>query len=103
MPETASWDEVVAAFAEHGHSRMPVYRETLDEIVGMVLIKDVFAHLASGKPPKDWSCCCASDGTTDTPHHCTIPSNRTAPLPAGPFHSTVMRQAPAIAKSPVAL
>src|SRR5690348_13540229 len=22
----ASWDEVVAAFAEHGHSRMPVYR-----------------------------------------------------------------------------
>jgi magnesium and cobalt transporter len=55
VPETASWDEVVAAFAEHGHSRMPVYRDTLDEIVGMVLIKDVFAHLASGKPPKDWT------------------------------------------------
>jgi magnesium and cobalt transporter len=46
VPVTASWDEVVAAFAEHGHSRMPVYRETLDEIVGMVLIKDVFVHLA---------------------------------------------------------
>ncbi|MCZ8171686.1 MAG: CBS domain-containing protein, partial [Brevundimonas sp.] len=55
VPETASWDEVVSAFAEHGHSRMPVYRETLDEIVGMVLIKDVFKHLASGKPPKDWT------------------------------------------------
>ena len=55
MPETASWDEVVAAFAEHGHSRMPVYRDTLDEIVGMVLIKDVFVHLANGKPPKDWN------------------------------------------------
>ncbi len=55
VPETASWDEVVAAFAEHGHSRMPVYRDTLDEIVGMVLIKDVFTHLASGKPPKDWT------------------------------------------------
>jgi CBS domain containing-hemolysin-like protein len=55
VPETASWDEVVAAFAEHGHSRMPVYRETLDEIIGMVLIKDVFKHLATGKPPKDWT------------------------------------------------
>ncbi len=55
VPVSASWDEVVAAFAEHGHSRMPVYRETLDEVVGMVLIKDVFTHLASGKPPKDWN------------------------------------------------
>lgn len=55
VPETASWDEVVSAFAEHGHSRMPVYRDSLDEIVGMVLIKDVFKHLASGKPPKDWT------------------------------------------------
>ena len=55
VPETATWEEVVSAFAEHGHSRMPVYRDTLDEIVGMVLIKDVFKHLASGKPPKDWN------------------------------------------------
>lgn len=55
VPETASWEDVVAAFADHGHSRMPVYRDTLDEIVGMVLIKDVFKHLASGKPPKDWT------------------------------------------------
>lgn len=55
VPLTASWDEVVAAFSEHGHSRMPVYRDTLDEIVGMVLIKDVFVHLAAGKPPKDWT------------------------------------------------
>ena len=55
VPETASWEDVVSAFSEHGHSRMPVYRETLDEIVGMVLIKDVFKHLASGKPPKDWT------------------------------------------------
>ena len=51
----ASWDELVAAFAEHGHSRMPVYRETLDEVIGMVLIKDVFAHLAQGKVPRDWT------------------------------------------------
>ena len=54
LPASASWDEVIAAFAEHGHSRLPVYGETLDEIIGMVLIKDVFALLAAGKVPKDW-------------------------------------------------
>lgn len=55
VPETATWEEVVSAFAEHGHSRMPVYRDSLDEIVGMVLIKDVFKFLAGGKQPKDWT------------------------------------------------
>ncbi|WP_309753835.1 hemolysin family protein [Novosphingobium sp.] len=55
IPRTASWDEVVSAFAQHGHSRLPVYTETLDEIIGMVLIKDVFPLLAAGKPPKDWT------------------------------------------------
>lgn len=55
LPAAASWAEVVAAFAEHGHSRMPVYGETLDEILGMIHIKDVFPFLASGQPPPgDW-------------------------------------------------
>ncbi|RJY08049.1 hemolysin family protein [Aurantiacibacter aquimixticola] len=52
----ASWDEMVAAFAEHGISRMPVYQGQLDEVIGMMHIKDVFAYLASGeKPPEEWS------------------------------------------------
>jgi CBS domain containing-hemolysin-like protein len=54
ISESATWEEVVEAFADHGHSRLPVYRDTLDEIVGMVLIKDVFPLLASGKAPRDW-------------------------------------------------
>ena len=55
LPAAASWHEVVAAFAEHGHSRMPVYGETLDDGVGLLMMKDVFACLAGGKaPPKDW-------------------------------------------------
>ena len=55
LPASARWDEVIAAFAEHGHSRMPVHPETLDEIIGMIHIKDVFPFLARGKPPpKDW-------------------------------------------------
>jgi len=53
---SASWDEVVEAFAEHGHSRMPVYGESLDEIRGMIHIKDVFPILARGNtPPEDWT------------------------------------------------
>lgn len=55
IPRSASWDEVVKAFSEHGHSRLPVYADTLDEVVGMVLIKDVFPFLADGKTPKDWT------------------------------------------------
>ena len=52
----ASWEEVVAAFAEHGHSRLLVYRETLDEVVGMMHIKDVFPIIAtSAAPPADWT------------------------------------------------
>ncbi|WP_296720567.1 hemolysin family protein [Erythrobacter sp.] len=51
-----SWAEVVAAFSEHGHSRMPVYRETLDDVIGMIHIKDIFPFLANGTPPPaDWT------------------------------------------------
>ncbi len=53
---SASWDELVALFAEHGHSRVPVYRDQLDDVIGMIHIKDVFAFLAEGKtPPGDWT------------------------------------------------
>ena len=37
-----SFDDLVRAFAEAGHSRLPVYGDSLDEVIGMVHIKDVF-------------------------------------------------------------
>lgn len=49
----ATWEELVAQFAEHGHSRLPVYRGTLDDVIGMMHIKDVFPFLATGAPPPD--------------------------------------------------
>jgi CBS domain containing-hemolysin-like protein len=56
VPADATWDELVAYFADHGHSRMPVYSGTLDEVIGMMHIKDVFPYLASGAPPpEDWT------------------------------------------------
>jgi magnesium and cobalt transporter len=56
IPASASWAEVIGTFAEHGHSRMPVYGESLDEIKGMIHLKDVFPILARGDaPPADWT------------------------------------------------
>jgi CBS domain containing-hemolysin-like protein len=52
---SASFDELVATFSEHGHSRIPVYRGTLDDVIGMVHIKDVFPFLAERRePPESW-------------------------------------------------
>lgn len=53
IDESASFAECVAAFAEHGHSRLPVYRGSLDAITGMIHIKDIFAVLAEGKETPD--------------------------------------------------
>jgi len=53
IDESAGFADCIAAFAEHGHSRLPVYRDTLDSVIGMIHIKDVFAVLASGEQPPD--------------------------------------------------
>src|SRR3954451_8757159 len=42
VPADISFEALVAAFADAGHSRLPVYGESLDDVVGMVHIKDVF-------------------------------------------------------------
>ena len=51
VPSTISFDDLVRAFADAGHSRLPVYGESLDEVVGMIHIKDVF--MASVDPTRD--------------------------------------------------
>ncbi|KZE16295.1 MULTISPECIES: hemolysin family protein [Sphingomonas] len=51
LEENTPFADVVKLFAEAGHSRLPVYREKLDTIVGMVHVKDVFAILAKGEEP----------------------------------------------------
>ena len=52
IAETADFDELVALFAEAGHSRLPVFRGSLDTVIGMIHIKDVFEILATdtGRP-----------------------------------------------------
>jgi magnesium and cobalt transporter len=53
VPETISFADLVAAIADAPHSRLPVYRDSLDHIVGMIHIKDAFAILARGAPFPD--------------------------------------------------
>ena len=54
VPSNISFEGLVAAFAEAGHSRLPVYRESLDEVIGMVHIKDVFTlQVGGGDIPDD--------------------------------------------------
>ena len=50
-PSDISFDDLVRAFADAGHSRLPVYGESLDQVIGMVHIKDVF--IANVDPSKD--------------------------------------------------
>lgn len=50
LEENSTFEEAISLFSEHGHSRLPVYRETLDEVIGMILLKDVFAILAHDAP-----------------------------------------------------
>ena len=45
VPSTVGFEELIAAFAEAEHSRLPVTGENLDEVIGMIHIKDVFKAL----------------------------------------------------------
>jgi magnesium and cobalt transporter len=45
VDESFSLDELVQLFREAQHSRLPVYRDTLDDPTGLVHVKDVLARL----------------------------------------------------------
>jgi len=53
VPSRIDFDALVRAFADAGHSRLPVYGESLDQVVGMIHIKDVFE--AQVDPARDRS------------------------------------------------
>ena len=48
VEEKTSLAELVALFREAQHSRLPLYRETLDDPLGMVHVKDVLALVETG-------------------------------------------------------
>jgi CBS domain containing-hemolysin-like protein len=56
VPTSITFEALVAAFAEAGHSRLPVYGDSLDKVVGMIHVKDVFAvQVTTDEPPQDIS------------------------------------------------
>ena len=46
--QDSTLSEAIELIRNDGHSRLPVYREQLDDVVGMVHVKDVFAYV--GRP-----------------------------------------------------
>jgi CBS domain containing-hemolysin-like protein len=48
---TASLSDLRGIFREEQYSRMPVYRDNLDNVVGVVFVKDLVALPAAAEPP----------------------------------------------------
>ncbi|PHI95288.1 magnesium/cobalt efflux protein [Parasaccharibacter apium] len=50
MSDDLSFDEALALMREENHSRMPVYHGELDDIIGMIHVKDLVAHIGTDEP-----------------------------------------------------
>jgi putative hemolysin len=51
VPSTATLDEIVELIVGAGHSRIPVFDETIDNVVGILYAKDLIPALARGEQP----------------------------------------------------
>lgn len=49
-PASLGLEELSRLFQREGHSRVPIYRETLDDIIGMIHIRDLFAARMGNAP-----------------------------------------------------
>jgi magnesium and cobalt exporter, CNNM family len=52
LPVTASFEEAIDIVIDQGHSRIPVYDESIDEIVGILYAKDLLPFLKAGAPER---------------------------------------------------
>lgn len=48
--ESTNLKKLAGIMADSGHSRVPIYRRTLDDVIGFVHIKDITARLVSDRP-----------------------------------------------------
>jgi putative hemolysin len=52
MQIPATFDEAIDTIVEHGHSRIPVYEESVDEILGILYAKDLLPILRESAGPR---------------------------------------------------
>jgi len=45
------FDDIIQQMSDANHSRVPVYRDTLDDVAGIIHIKDLFANLRNDQTP----------------------------------------------------
>jgi len=54
IPARVSQEELLARIVKSGHSRFPVYEETIDKVIGILYVKDVLKNLVKAdKGPAD--------------------------------------------------
>jgi putative hemolysin len=52
LPASSTLEEAIDRIVEEGHSRIPVYEESIDEVVGILYAKDLLPFLKSGSEPR---------------------------------------------------
>ncbi|HEY8989086.1 MAG TPA: hemolysin family protein [Candidatus Limnocylindrales bacterium] len=52
LPAAATLEEAIDKVVDEGHSRIPVYEESIDEVVGILYAKDLLPILKSGSGPR---------------------------------------------------
>ncbi len=55
IPLESSFDEVVKVITDSGHSRIPIFDDGLDSIVGILYAKDILAFLGNKEAEKNFS------------------------------------------------
>jgi putative hemolysin len=52
LPASATLEEAIDRIVDEGHSRIPVYEESIDEVVGILYAKDLLPFLKPGSGPR---------------------------------------------------
>ncbi len=72
IPQTYTMTQVRDTFLEHGFSRLPVYEQNIDQIMGFIHEKDFYQILFEGKEE--------NISTIIKPIHCTVPKTKISDL-----------------------
>jgi putative hemolysin len=52
LPATATFEQAIDMIVDEGHSRVPVYEESIDEVAGILYAKDLLQYLKSSAAPR---------------------------------------------------